>query len=151
MILQLNNGKVFGDKQCRLKCEICGYEFYKTYTQAIRGKHHFCSMDCRNEWEKDITHHPAWKGGEVKMLGYVFVKVKDHPYANDEGYVKRSRLVMEKFLGRYLTPEETIHHINENREDDRIENLRLCSCNSEHLRIKHSRNKKIRQLELLSI
>lgn len=133
-------------------CDSCG-KYFEVGWKISRelSEHNFCDKDCYFEYRKDITHHPAWKGGEVKMLGYVFVKTPGHPYGNELDYVKRSRLVMEKFLGRYLTPEEAIHHINENREDDRIENLRLCSCNSEHLRIKHSRNKKIRQLELISI
>lgn len=75
------------------------YNFYVS-------NHHFCCRACYYEWRKDITNHPRWKGGEVKMLGYVFVKVKDHPYANAEGYVKRSRHIMEQAIGRYLLPED---------------------------------------------
>lgn len=95
--------------------------------------------------------NPRWKGGEAKMLGYVFLFRPDHPYANDVGYVKRSRLVMEAHLNRYLKPEETIHHINEIRDDDRIENLRLCSCNSEHMKIGHTKASKRKQLVLQGV
>lgn len=44
---------------------------------------------------------------------------------------------MELFLGRYLGSNEHIHHINRNKLDNRIENLRLVS-NSEHFSIHRS-------------
>jgi hypothetical protein len=39
---------------------------------------------------------------------------------------------MEKHLGRYLTEEEVIHHINGERDDNRIENLMLFENHSAH-------------------
>jgi len=74
-----------------------------------------------------------WKGGRKKHgLGYIYILKKDHPHANNCGYVFEHRLVMEKHLGRYLRPEEVIHHINEVVEDNRIENLMLFKNQDEH-------------------
>jgi len=44
------------------------------------------------------------------------------------------RHVMEIHLGRPLAGEENVHHINHDRADNRIENLKLYSTKAEHTR-----------------
>lgn len=75
-----------------------------------------------------------WKGGRRKQSGYIMCLKPNHPNSSKEGYVFEHRLVMEEFLGRYLKPEEIIHHKNEIRDDNRIENLMLFSNIAEHLK-----------------
>lgn len=66
-----------------------------------------------------------WNGGRrTRKDGYVVCYVPGHPYAYRD-FVLEHRLVMESHLGRYLKPEEIVHHMNENRSDNRIENLEL--------------------------
>ena len=72
------------------------------------------------------SKHWHWKNGEKKSgTGYIDILKPDHPFCTKSGYVRRSHLVVEKKLGRYLTRKEIVHHINEIRDDDRIENFIL--------------------------
>ena len=75
--------------------------------------------------------HRRWRGGRYTIhSGYIVRKAPGHPNANRDGYVREHRLVMEKRLGRYLSPEEVVHHVNEDKTDNRIENLQLfANCN----------------------
>jgi hypothetical protein len=75
-----------------------------------------------------------WKGGRINNNGYIMIFIPTHPFCDKKGRVRRSRFVMEKHLGRYLKPEETIHHISGITNDDRIENLQLFNSHSQHLR-----------------
>lgn len=74
----------------------------------------------------------SWKGGRTySSQGYVWIKNHTHPNRNGVNYVPEHRLVMEKHLGRILSREEKVHHLNGIKSDNRIENLAVIS-NSEH-------------------
>ena len=73
----------------------------------------------------NITFGRSDSKGWYKENGYIMRKVNNHPKQNSRGYVAEHRLVYEKYLGRFLDSNEVIHHINGNREDNRIENLQL--------------------------
>ena len=51
-----------------------------------------------------------WKGGRSKhKAGYVMLRIPDHPRAGTSGYVFEHILVMERVLGRYVLPDESVH------------------------------------------
>jgi len=94
-------------------------------------------IKCQRTGPRAGAGHPEWKGGRVieKKTGAVLIYSPGHPcQRKNTKYIYEHRLVMEQHLGRYLRPDEVVHHKNKNTSDNRIENLELFASNSEHLR-----------------
>ena len=85
------------------------------------------------------------------MNGYVEILNENHPYKNKRGYILQHRAIVEEnyylfdqkyffeYKGKiYLKKEIEVHHINEIRDDNRIENL-IPVTPSEHVAI-HNNN-----------
>lgn len=58
--------------------------------------------------------------------GYRLIWAPDHPDAHS-GRVYEHRLVAEQKIGRRLTRHDIVHHLNEDRSDNRPENLEVLS------------------------
>lgn len=93
-----------------------------------------------------------WKGGQYKdKAGRIYIFKPKHPFAKSDRHVRRSRLVMEKKLGRYLESCEVVHHINGIKSDDRPENLQLFPNGGSHVSFHHKVKRSIaRQLPIIS-
>ena len=82
------------------------------------------------------SNNTQWKGGKwITEQGYVYIYVFEHPNKTNRNCVLEHRLVMEKHIGRYLYPWETVHHINGIKDDNRIENLKLLPSNEHNNKI----------------
>lgn len=88
----------------------------------------------------DYNAHPSYKGGDTTIHGgYVHEQCPSHPRANVWGFVTQHRLVAEDMLGRALVQHQTdpklrecVHHKNEDRTDNRKENLEVMTVSAHH-------------------
>lgn len=129
--LYLNTGKTRFKIGNHPKTEFKKGQHFSPQTEFKKGIPAWNKDKILPQFSRENAGH--WKGGVIKnKAGYVFIYRPEHPYCDSKGYIHRSRLVMEQSLGRYLKPEEVVHHINGVKDDDHIENLQLFPNNREH-------------------
>lgn len=149
VIPALINRKRYCSKKCK---NLAQKETLRGKNNPFYGKYH--TKEARRKIKKALRKrlkegwrplgkkgkdHPQFKGKTIRQ-GYVYLYQPFHPQADKHGNVKRANLVMEKMIGRFLKPEEIVHHKGvrypissfKNRGDDRPVNLQLFANKSEH-------------------
>lgn len=106
-------------------------QLYNCSRKTILNKLHKYNIKIRSRSEANLCKRKKEGGRYIDRYGYVHVYMPSHPY-NVRGYVLEHRLVMEEHLGRYLRPEEVVHHKNGIKSDNRISNLQLFANRGEH-------------------
>lgn len=110
-------------------CSYCGYNF----EDYIYRKRKYCNWFCRSKNNTHISREnikknmgktgeqaPNWRGGVTSDIrGYIRI------YTGVNKWQYEHILVAEKAIKRELKPGEVIHHINENKSDNRPENLQV--------------------------
>ena len=112
----------------------------KISNSLVGNKRHFGikhSLKTRKRFSemRKGSKHPNWKGGITKSREYIVIHSPNHPFCNKAKYVYEHRLIMEKKLGRYLRPEEVVHHIDRNPMNNHPDNLQLFANQREHSKL----------------
>lgn len=95
---------------------------------------HYCaekldrSFHAVHKMVEKLELKPNWKYRYYVEEGYIML------CHDRENRILEHRYVVEKFLGRNLRSDEIIHHINEIKDDNRLENLMITN-RSEHLKL----------------
>ncbi len=116
-------------------CKLCGKKISRGSERCIS-----CGNKGRKAWNKGRKSPESsgknsvhWKGGKTKHSGgYILMSSPNHPNKDRSGYVFEHRLVVEKKIGRFLTKEEVVHHLDENKKRNVIDNLMLFKGHREH-------------------
>lgn len=97
----------------------------------------------RHQWR---GRHPGnWAGGrKLDSDGYVLLLRPEHPGAQKSGYVHEHLTVVEMVLGRSLPKGVIIHHVDEDRQNNKTDNLVVCEGMAYH-KLLHRRTRTLRE------
>ena len=110
------------------QCDVCGVTFIQKRVNNIN----YCSKSCKNLAHSRKRHGNPIKGlkkringsGYITSQGYKMIS-KKHPNSSKRGQIFEHVYILSNHIGRPLKKGETVHHINGERADNRIENLEL--------------------------
>jgi uncharacterized protein (DUF1330 family) len=103
-------------------------EFREKMSHIASARHH--TGEYKNKMRQSLLGKytgeasSGWKGGRRKQgEGYWLIYSPEHPLRSKTKYVLEHRLIVEKYLGRFLAESDEVHHINKKKGDNRPENL----------------------------
>jgi len=121
---QLKKGRgKFCSKECAnksrqhgetIKCSFCSSEFYRRFGEQKNSINQFCSKEC-------YSNDRILKAKKTTYLKF--------------GSVHRHIFIAEKALGRKLLKGEIVHHIDEDKQNNLIENLAILPSQKFHAEV----------------
>lgn len=144
----LKGKKPHNFKENIVSCSVCNKQFHRS-PGNIKGHVIYCSRECRT---KQVIHSCLYCQKEFSVRQYrtdvkycsrsclakaflpKFEEFRFKPSGQSTRPTRKYRKIMEEHLGRKLTKDEHVHHIDGNPENNELSNLMVVS-NAEHGRI----------------
>lgn len=140
-------GKPANRYSWEITCSNCGKITLQNISNGKKSKNAFCSKKCTSVFLKANSYGNKINKKREHGDGYhVLIKKHNHPRADRHGNVYEHILVAEEKIKRPIHKSERIHHINCVKNDNRPENLFVCSSNVEHFLIHGSLNRCVDKL-----
>lgn len=98
-------------------CPVC----FKKFSFSPSSKRIYCSVKCRTK------KLPPPRQDVALWTKHLSVNKFYYEIKTPNGWILEHRYVMEQHLGRKLTKQEFVHHINGNGLDNRLKNLIILS------------------------
>jgi hypothetical protein len=116
-----------GRRQVERACLLCGTVRWFSPSYVANGGGRYCSREHEaiGRMSKRLDRWHNGKPVTLDSAGYVQVWEPNHPRSYKGGWYLEHRVVVERRLGRYLTGDEVVHHINGVKHDNRSENLEV--------------------------
>lgn len=151
-----------------IPCIVCGKLHHVKPSHQERIKYgSCCSRECLGIYRSSLykgennpnygnrgSNNPLWKSDKKEnSYGYILVRMPEHPFANCDGFVFEHRLIAEQNLltpetsveidgKQYLRRDMVVHHIDENRKNNSVENLKIMTL-QEHTTMHASKKNKL--------
>lgn len=145
-------------------CPMCNKKFHLKPYSLNKYSNHYCSKEChrlaKTQYMKGEKNHQygikgsknsSWKSDKkITNYGYIKIRSLEHPFKDCDGFVFEHRLIAEQYLlneensiiinvKKYLKPEYEVHHIDGNKLNNKLENLKVIT-KKEHVRL-HSQER----------
>jgi len=135
-----------------VECSYCKKLMLQDIVNNKKSINAFCSKECKAFFLKTKS-----KGNKIikkRTHGdghHVLIKNHEHHRADRHGNVYEHILIAEEKLKRPIQKNEIVHHINCVKNDNRPDNLFICSSTTEHFLIHGSLNRCVDQLLKLEV